>query len=82
MEFQQEKVRIGHVTIRWEEYRQERMWKLIMGNNQIAKDFNELFTRILSAETEEAKAKETPLGKQYKISSKPYEPVSPSVSST
>lgn len=57
------------------------MWKLIMGNNQIAKDFNELFTQILSAETEEAKAKETPLGKQYKIS-KPYDPVSPSVNKT
>jgi hypothetical protein len=73
VEFQLEKVRIGHVAIRWEEYRQERMWKLIMGNNQIARDFNELFTHVLSAETEEVKAREMPLGKEYKIS-KPYPP--------
>lgn len=57
------------------------MWKLIMGNNQIAKDFSELFMQILSAETEEAKAKEVPIGKQYKIS-KPYDPISPSINNT
>ncbi len=44
-----------------------------MGNNQIARDFNELFMQVLAVETEEVKAKETPLGKEYKAS-KAYSP--------
>jgi hypothetical protein len=34
-----------------------------MGNNQIAKEFYELLMQVLSVETEEAKAKEVPIGK-------------------
>lgn len=68
VDFQVEKVRIGHVTIRWEEHRQPRLWKLIMGSNQIAREFHQLFAHVLAAETEDAKAREVPIPKEYRIS--------------
>lgn len=68
VQFELEKVRIGHVAIRWEHHRQPRLWKLIMGNNQIAKDFYDLFAQVLSAEAESARAMDLPIAKQYRIS--------------
>jgi hypothetical protein len=68
VEFALEKVRIGHVSIRWEEHRQQRLWKLIMGSNQIAREFQELFAHVLAAVEREAEACKTPIGKEYRIS--------------
>lgn len=58
VEFNVEKVRIGHVLIQWEEKRQKHSWKIIMGSNQICKQFYDLFVQVMKLSNEENEVKE------------------------
>lgn len=37
-----ERIRIGHVNVRWIERNETKNWKLIMGSNKLAEDFSRL----------------------------------------